>query len=214
MSEICERLAEVKVVPVIAIDSVDAAIPLADALLEGGIPAAEITFRTEAAADVIHLLSKERPELFVGAGTVLTPENARKAFECGAKFAVAPGFNPAVVAEAQKIGLTFAPGVMTPSDIEGATSMGLKFLKFFPAGAAGGVKMLKNISAPYKHLGVKFMPTGGVTIDNVLEYLDFPLIIAAGGTWLAKQEMIANGEWDKIKENCKAVKKILADAGK
>jgi 2-dehydro-3-deoxyphosphogluconate aldolase / (4S)-4-hydroxy-2-oxoglutarate aldolase len=210
MSDICEVLSEVKVVPVIAIDSVEDAIPLADALLQGGIPAAEITFRTAAAADVINLLSKERPELFVGAGTVLTPENAKRAFDCGAKFAVAPGCNPAVIAAAQKIGLPFAPGVMTPSDIETATSMGVTFLKFFPAGAAGGVKMLKNISAPYKHLGVKFMPTGGVTIENVLEYLAFPEIIAAGGTWLAKQDMIANGEWDKIKANCQAVVELLS----
>jgi len=209
MSDICEELAKVKVIPVIAIDSVEDAIPLADALLEGGIPAAEITFRTAAAADVINLLSKERPQLFVGAGTVLTPENAKRAFDCGAKFAVAPGCNPAVIAAAQKIGLPFAPGVMTPSDIEVATSMGLTFLKFFPAGAAGGVQMLKNISAPYKHLGVKFMPTGGITLDNVLEYLAVHEIIAAGGTWLAKQDMIANGEWDKIKANCQAVVKLV-----
>ena len=209
MSDICKVLAEVQVVPVIAIDSVEDAIPLADALLEGGISAAEITFRTAAAADVINLLSKERPQLFVGAGTVLTPENAKRAFDCGAKFAVAPGCNPDVIAAAQKIGLTFAPGVMTPSDIEVATSMGLTLLKFFPAGAAGGVKMLKNISAPYKHLGVKFMPTGGVTIDNVQEYLAVPEIIAVGGTWLAKQDMIANGEWDKIRANCQAVVELL-----
>ncbi|MDA3798672.1 MAG: bifunctional 4-hydroxy-2-oxoglutarate aldolase/2-dehydro-3-deoxy-phosphogluconate aldolase [Kiritimatiellae bacterium] len=209
MSDVCEILAEVKVVPVIAIDSIEDAIPLADALLDGGIPAAEITFRTAAAADVINLLSKERPQLYVGAGTVLSPENAKRAYECGAKFAVAPGCNPTVISAAQKIGLPFAPGVMTPSDIEMATSMGLTFLKFFPAGAAGGVPMLKNISAPYKHLGVKFMPTGGVTIDNVQEYLAVPEIIAAGGTWLAKQDMIANGEWDKITENCKAVIKLL-----
>ncbi len=209
MSDICEVLSEVKVVPVIAIDSIEDAIPLADALLQGGIPAAEITFRTAAAADVINLLSKERPQLFVGAGTVLTPENAKRAYDCGAKFAVAPGCNPAVISAAQNIGLPFAPGVMTPSDIETATSMGLTFLKFFPAGAAGGVQMLKNISAPYKHLGVKFMPTGGVTIENVLEYLAVREIIAVGGTWLAKQDMIANGEWDKIKSNCQAVVELV-----
>ena len=209
MSDICEVLAEIKVIPVIAIDSIEDAIPLADALLEGGIPAAEITFRTAAAADVINLLSKERPQLFVGAGTVLTPENAKRAFDCGAKFAVAPGCNPEVVAAAQKIGLPFAPGVMTPSDIETATSMGLTLLKFFPAGAPGGANMLKNIAAPYKHLGVKFMPTGGVTIDNIQEYLAVPEIIAAGGTWLAKQDMIANGEWDKIRANCQAVVELL-----
>lgn len=209
MSNVCEILAEVKVIPVIAIDSIEDAIPLADALLDGGIPVAEITFRTDAAADVINLLSKERPQLYVGAGTVLSPANAKRAYECGAKFAVAPGCNPTVISAAQAIGLPFAPGVMTPSDIEAATSMGLTFLKFFPAGAAGGVSMLKNISAPYKHLGVKFMPTGGVTIDNIKEYLALPEIVAAGGTWLAKQDMIANGEWDEITENCKTVIKLL-----
>jgi 2-dehydro-3-deoxyphosphogluconate aldolase/(4S)-4-hydroxy-2-oxoglutarate aldolase len=203
------RLGDLKVVPVVAIESVDAALPLADALIAGGLPVAEITFRTACAADVIALLSRERPQLLVGAGTVLTPDHARQAKEAGAAFAVAPGFNPKTVSAAADAGLPFAPGVMTPSDVEGALELGVRTLKFFPAGAAGGVPMLKSLGAPYKHLGVQFIPTGGISLDNVPDYLALPTVIAAGGTWLAKQTDIAAGEWDSITANCKAVKELV-----
>ncbi|MBL7077857.1 MAG: bifunctional 4-hydroxy-2-oxoglutarate aldolase/2-dehydro-3-deoxy-phosphogluconate aldolase [Kiritimatiellae bacterium] len=200
-----ERIAELKVVPVVAVESVESALPFADALIAGGLPIAEITFRTAAAADVIKLISRERPELLVGAGTVTSPEQARAALECGATFAVAPGFNPRVVQTAQEIGLPFSPGVMTPSDIEGAIEAGVTTLKFFPAGAAGGVPMLKSLAAPYRHLGVTFIPTGGVSLDNLGDYLGESSVIAAGGTWLAKQDAIAAGKWDEITENCRQV---------
>lgn len=203
-----ERIAELRIVPVVAIESVDAAIPLADALIDGGLPVAEITFRTACAAEVIALLAKERPALLVGAGTVLTAENAKQAKVSGAAFAVAPGLNPNTIKAAAAVELPFSPGIMTPSNVEAALELGIHNLKFFPAGAAGGVSMLKSLAAPYKHLGVRFIPTGGVSIDNVQDYLSVPQVIAAGGTWIAKQSDIAEGNWDAITANCKAVAEL------
>jgi 2-dehydro-3-deoxyphosphogluconate aldolase/(4S)-4-hydroxy-2-oxoglutarate aldolase len=198
-----------RVVPVLSVESVDAALPLADALIAGGLPVAEITFRTSAAAEVIRLLHRERPDVLVGAGTVTQPEQARAAKECGAAFAVAPGFNPKVVRAAQEIGLPFTPGVMTPTDVEAALDAGAKVLKFFPAGAAGGVKMLSSLSAPYAHLGVRFIPTGGVSLENVKDYLRERAVLAVGGTWLATKEDISAGRWEKIAERCRKVCQLL-----
>lgn len=204
------QLAHYGVIPVIAIDSVDAALPLADAMIAGGLPVAEITFRTEAAADVMKVMTAERPDLIVGAGTVLTVENLQRAHASGAKFAVAPGFNPAVVKRAQELGLPFAPGVMTPTDVEAALSLGCKVLKFFPAGAAGGVKTISAVAAPYKHTGVKFIPTGGVKPDNLAEYLSVDCVMAVGGTWIAKKDAIAAGDWAAITANCKEAMELVA----
>ncbi len=205
-----EQLAACRVIPVVAIESVDSAIGLADALIAGGLPVAEITFRTSAAAEVIATLSRERPKLLVGAGTVLTPENARKARDCGAAFAVAPGLNPRVVKAAQDCGLPFSPGIMTPSDIEGALDLGVRVMKFFPAGAAGGLKMLGSIAAPYAHLGIRFIPTGGVSLDNLQAYLADRMVLAAGGTWLAKKETIAAGDWDAITDACREAARVAS----
>ena len=197
------------VVPVIAIDSVDAALPLADALIEGGLPVAEITFRTAAAAEVIAKIAKERPGLLLGAGTVLTAENLRRAKDTGARFGVAPGLNPDVVAEAGRLGLPFIPGVITPSEIEQALSLGVKLLKYFPAEAFGGLKVIKALSAPYAHAGVKFMPTGGVTAANLPDYLASDAVACVGGTWIASREAIAEKRWDQIRENCRAAVEIV-----
>ncbi len=210
VADVYTRLSQLRVVPVLAVETVAAALPLADALIAGGLPVAEITFRTAAAADVIRVLSAQRPELLVGAGTVTHPDQARAAKACGASFAVAPGFNPKVVQVAREIGLPFTPGVMTPTDIEAALDAGATVLKFFPAGAAGGVKMLSSLAAPYSHLGVRFIPTGGVTLDNVLLYLQLPAVLAAGGTWLATKEDIAAGRWQDIETNCRQVCDLLA----
>jgi 2-dehydro-3-deoxyphosphogluconate aldolase/(4S)-4-hydroxy-2-oxoglutarate aldolase len=201
--QIYEQLGQFKVVPVIAIERAEDALPLADALIEGGLPLAEITFRTAAAADVISTLNKARPELVIGAGTILTTDQLHRAAECGATFGVAPGFNPKVVEEANKIGFAFSPGVMTPSDVEGAVSLGIKVLKFFPAEAAGGVKMLKSLAAPYAHLGIKFIPTGGLNINNMNDYLSIPQVLAIGGTWVAKKDAINDQNWEQIVENSK-----------
>ena len=201
--EIYRRIGSLRVVPVIAIEDVEAALPLADALLEGGLPVVEVTFRTTAAAAVIERIVRERPGMLVGAGTVVTTENLRRAAECGATFGVAPGFNPTVVREALKIGFPFAPGVMTPSDIEGALSFGVTVLKFFPAAAAGGVNMLRSIAAPYAHTGVRFIPAGGVSQGNLGDYLEQKIVLAVGGTWIATREDIAAGRWDAIRDNCR-----------
>jgi 2-dehydro-3-deoxyphosphogluconate aldolase / (4S)-4-hydroxy-2-oxoglutarate aldolase len=202
-------LAKHVVVPVIAIDSVDAALPLADALLEGGLPVAEITFRTAAAAEVIAKIAKERPGMVLGAGTVLTAENLGRACDAGAKFGVAPGLNPDVVAEAAHRGLPFMPGVITPSEIEQALALGLTLMKFFPAEAFGGLKVIKALSAPYAHMGVKFMPTGGVSMTNLADYLAEKTIACVGGTWIASREAIAEKKWAQIRDNCKAAIEIV-----
>ncbi len=209
---IFNKVAQLGIVPVIAIEKVEAAIPLADALLQGGLPVVEITFRTAAAAEVIRKISQERPQLLVGAGTVLTAANLEAAKASGAAFAVAPGLNPQIVKQAQAIGLPFVPGIATPSDIEAGLSLGCKLLKFFPAGAFGGVTMIEAFSAPYKHTGVKFMPTGGVNTGNLEAYLKIDTVAAVGGTWIAKKEDLTEGKWDDIRSRCKAALAIAATA--
>ena len=210
MPTILERVAEFGVVPVIAIDSVAHALPLADALIAGGLPVVEITFRTAAAAEVIRLLAKERPCLIVGAGTVLTPETVQIAVDAGARFAVAPGLNPRVVQAAQELGLPFVPGIANPSNIEAGLELGCKLLKFFPAEALGGTKLLSALSAPYKHTGVRFMPTGGASTANLESYLRIDTVAAVGGTWIAKKEDMAEGRWDEIAQRCREACALVA----
>ncbi len=208
-TNVFEQLARHVVIPVIAIDSADSALPLADALLEGGLPVAEITFRTAAAAEVMAKIAKERPAMILGAGTVLTAENLGRACDAGAKFGVAPGLNPDVVAEAAHRGLPFMPGVITPTEVEQALSLGLTLLKFFPAEAFGGLKVIKALAAPYGHAGVKFMPTGGVSLANLTDYLAEKTVACVGGTWIASREAIAEKKWAQIKDNCKAAIEIV-----
>ena len=187
-ASIGETLAQYKIIPVLVLEDLESGLKRCELLCECGLPVAEITFRTKAAESVIREASRRFPEMFLGAGTVLNTADLHRAFDAGAKFAVAPGFNPTVVREALKCGYAFAPGICTPSEIEQAYELGCRFFKFFPAEAAGGVKMLKSIAAPYKHLGIKFMPTGGVTIDNAGDWLAVPEVAAAGGTWLNKAD--------------------------
>ena len=205
-----ETIAECGIVPVIAIDSVDAAIPLADAILEGGLPLVEITFRTAVAGEVIERLCWQRPSLLVGAGTVVTAENLQAAKASGAKFGVAPGLNEEIVTGASRAGLPFVPGVCTPSEIERAMALGCRVLKFFPAEPSGGIEMLKALAAPYGHLGVRFVPTGGVNINNLAAYLAIDAVAAVGGTWLAKKEDLAAGNWAEIRDRCKKAVDIVA----
>ncbi|HWD93729.1 MAG TPA: bifunctional 4-hydroxy-2-oxoglutarate aldolase/2-dehydro-3-deoxy-phosphogluconate aldolase [Verrucomicrobiae bacterium] len=207
--EIFQRIAELGVVPVIAIENADAAIPLADALIAGGLPVVEITFRTAAATEVIRKIAKERPQLLVGAGTVLTAANLEAAQSAGAAFAVAPGLNPQTVKQARAMGLPFLPGIATPSDIELGLSLGCKFLKFFPAEANGGVAMLQALSGPYQPTGLRFMPTGGVTPANLESYLKLDTVAAVGGTWIAKKEDLANGNWDDVRTRCQTAREIV-----
>ena len=200
--EIYQKIEEFRIVPVIAIEDEDSALPLADALIGGGLPVAEITFRTEAASAVILKIAKERPDMLIGAGTILTIDNLKRAIDCGAKFGVAPGFNPKIVEETLKLNFPFSPGVMTPSDVECALSLGIKVLKFFPAEAAGGTKMLKSLAAPYAHLGVRFIPTGGINLEILTNYLSIQQVLAVGGTWIANAEDIRKKNWKQISTNC------------
>ena len=185
-----------KLVPVIVIDDPHAAGPLGDALSRGGLPCAEVTFRTASAREALSRMAKECPDLLLGAGTVLSPDQVRAARDAGAKFIVAPGFNPVVVDYCLDQDIPVYPGVATPSEIEQALMRGLKVVKFFPAEALGGVAYLKAMSAPYG--GLEFMPTGGITLQNVGAYLSFNKVVACGGSWMAPSDWIAGGEFDRI----------------
>jgi len=192
------------VIPVIVIDHADDAVPLAEALLKGGMDVIEVTCRTPAAAESLRRIKNAFPEMMVGAGTVVTLDQAKMCIDVGVSFGLAPGLNPDTVRFFQQNNTLFIPGVMTPSEIEQGLSLGCKMLKFFPAGAAGGVNMLKNLAAPYASYGVKFCPTGGISLENMLEYLSLPIVSAIGGSWLATQKQIAGKEWDVITEQVKA----------
>ncbi len=196
MNKVLEEISKIGIVPVIALDEVKDAKPLAKALIDGGLPCAEVTFRTAAAEESIRVIAEEFPEMLVGAGTVLTTEQVDKAVAAGAKFIVSPGLNPEVVKYCVDKNIPVCPGCSNPSDIEQAISLGLDVVKFFPAEAAGGLAMIKAMSAPYTNM--KFMPTGGINAKNLNEYLGFKKIIACGGSWMVKSDMIKAGEFDKI----------------
>lgn len=198
-----EKIAACGIVPIVAVESVEMALPLADALLEAGLPLIEVTFRTEAAAAVIECLVRERPQMLVGAGTVLTRKNLKAARNAGAQFGVAPGLNPRIVKRADRLGLPFIPGVATPSEVEQALALDCEVLKFFPAGQLGGIEGIKALTGPYGHTGVRFMPTGGVNQGNLEAYLSLQTVAAVGGTWLAKKEELANGAWGTIRDRCR-----------
>jgi len=191
------------VIPVIVLDDANDAEPLAEALLAGGLNIIEVTFRTAAAAESIERIAKAFPEMQVGAGTVVTPEQAKRAIDAGSKFGLAPGTDPETIAYFKTQGVPFIPGVMTPSDIQAAVKAGCTSLKFFPAGAAGGPKLLKAMSAPYANLGVKFCPTGGVSLDNMNDYLSMPEVFAIGGSWLATKAQIQAKDWPAITQQAK-----------
>ncbi len=196
MNEILERIHRIGVIPVIAIEDAKQAAPLARALVAGGLPAAEVTFRTAAAEEAMRTITREVPEMLVGAGTVLTCEQVDRALDAGAKFIVSPGTNPKVVRHCQERGVPIVPGVVTPTEIEAALELGVEVLKFFPAEPSGGLSMLKALSAPYT--GVKFMPTGGVSAANAADYLKAPFIWACGGSWMVKKDQISAGKFDEI----------------
>ncbi len=199
-----DELARFGVVPVIALDDAAAALPLADALLSGGLPVAEITFRTPAARDTVAEISRHRPDMIVGAGTVLDENQVDAAIDAGARFGLSPGLDGAVLAHAAARGLPFAPGIMTPTDLQAALRAGCRMVKFFPATAAGGPIMLRNIATPYAHTGIGFNPTGGVTLDSLGDWLALPEVRAVGGTWIATRADIAARNWDRIANNARA----------
>jgi len=195
MKTLNERLAEIKVIPVIAINDADKAVKLAEVLIENGLPCAEITFRTEAAAPAIANIRAAYPEMLIAAGTVLTTEQVDLAIDSGVDFVVSPGFNPTTVKYCQQRNMPIIPGVNSPSLVEQAMEMGLKTLKFFPAEASGGISMIKAMSAVYP---VKFMPTGGVSPANVNDYLAVPSVLGCGGTWMVPGNLIDNEQWDEL----------------
>ena len=208
MEQLQKRLEGMLLVPVIALENADRAEGLADALCRAGIPAAEVTFRTAAAAEVIARMKKRRPEMLVGAGTVLTKEQVDQAQGAGAEFLVSPGLNPAVLSYALEKGIPMIPGVCTPSEIEQGLSFGLKVLKFFPAEASGGLSMIKAVSAPYSM--VRFMPTGGIGEQNISEYLANNKVLCCGGSWIVPKAALNAGDFDTVEALSRAaVEKIL-----
>lgn len=208
MNEVLAKIQKIGIVPVVVLDDAKDAAPLARALCEGGLPCAEVTFRTDAAEESIRIMSEEFPEMLVGAGTVLTTEQVDRAVGAGAKFIVSPGLNPAVVKYCVEKDIPVTPGTSTPSDVEQAISLGLDVVKFFPAEQAGGLAMIKAMSAPYTQM--MFIPTGGISAKNLNSYLAFDKILACGGSWMVKKELVTAGDFDKIRDLTKeAVQTML-----
>ena len=211
MNDVLKKLGSLGLVPVVKIDRAEDALPLADALIAGGLPAAEITFRTAAAKDAIAAIASARPEMLVGAGTVLTTAQVDEAIAAGARFIVSLGLNPKVVSYCVERGIPVTPGVSSPSEIEQAIELGLDVVKFFPAEASGGLAKIKAMSAPYGNM--RFMPTGGINADNMIPYLTNDKVLACGGSWMVASDLINAGAWDKITEMTReAVAKMLGFA--
>jgi len=196
LAAIKAALSRIKIVPTLVIQDPEKAVPVARALMEGGVATVEVTFRTAAAAEAIRRIAAELPECLVGAGTVLTPQTAKEAMDCGAKYIVSPGLNPEVVKFCQNAGFPMIPGVATPTEIEMGLALGLDTFKFFPAEANGGCGMLKNFASPYG--GVTFLPTGGVDDANVADYLVLPNVFACGGSWVCPPDLVAAGDYKTI----------------
>lgn len=207
MNQILEQLGTYGIVPVVVLQYAAKAEPLAEALCKGGLACAEVTFRTDAAEESIRIMSEKFPEMLVGAGTVLTTEQADRAVKAGAKFIVSPGLNPEVVKWCQAHEVPVIPGIVTPTEMEQAIGLGLTMVKFFPAEPAGGLPMIKAMAAPY--VGLKFMPTGGINAKNLEEYLSCDKIICCGGSWMVKGELVKAGEFDKIRELTAEARKLV-----
>jgi 2-dehydro-3-deoxyphosphogluconate aldolase/(4S)-4-hydroxy-2-oxoglutarate aldolase len=198
MNAVLEQFVKIGIIPVVVLDDAKDAEPLGKALMEGGLPCAEVTFRTAAAEESIRIMAEKFPDMLVGAGTVLTTDQVDRAVAAGAKFIVSPGINPKVVEYCVSKNIPITPGTCNPSNVETALEFGLDVVKFFPAEPAGGLKYIKAIAAPY--VGMKFMPTGGINAENVKEYLKYDRILACGGSWMVKGDLIKAGNFDKIRE--------------
>lgn len=210
MNEVLERIQKIGIVPVVVLNDARDAAPLARALCDGGLPCAEVTFRTDAAEESIRIMTEQFPEMLVGAGTVLTTEQVDRAVTAGAKFIVSPGLNPRIVKYCVEKNILITPGCANPSDIEQALENGLEVVKFFPAEPAGGLKMIKAMAAPY--VGVKFMPTGGINQTNVKQYLAYDRILACGGSWMVKGSLIDEGRFDEIVRLTKEAVEIVKES--
>lgn len=209
--EIIEKVNKAGVIAVLVIDELKHAVPLTRALLAGGVNAIELTLRTSVAMDAARAIIEEVPEMTVGIGTVLTVQQVKVVTDMGAAFAVAPGCNPRVIAAAQECGLSFAPGIVTPTDIEMAVEQGCRVLKYFPAETSGGLQHLSSMAGPYQYLGLSFIPLGGLNINNAGQYIASPLICAIGGSWIAKRPLIQAGDWDTITANSREIRKIITE---
>lgn len=212
MENLIKKISDTGIIPVVKINDANNAVKLAAALRNGGINCAEITFRTDAAEEAIHLIADKFPDMLIAAGTVLCAEQADKAIAAGASFIVSPGFNPDTVKHCLNKKYPVIPGVCTPSEVESAASLGLSYLKFFPAEAAGGVKMLKAMAAPYS--GIRFMPTGGINTSNVNEYLKIKTVFACGGSWMVPTDLIDSGKFDEIEKLTAEAVKLLKEIRK
>lgn len=210
MKELLERIGEIGIVPVVVLNDVKDAEPLAQALCDGGLPCAEVTFRTDAAEESIRRMTESYPNMLVGAGTVLTIDQVDRAVAAGAKFIVSPGLNPKIVKYCNEKGVLIIPGCANPSDVEQAIENGLSVVKFFPAEQAGGLNYIKAIAAPYT--GLKFMPTGGINPKNVRSYLAYDKILACGGSWMVKGDLVQAGEFDKVRELVKEAVEIVKES--
>ena len=209
MNEVLKKIGQTGIVPVVVLNEVKDAVPVAQSLINGGLPCAEVTFRTDAAQQSIAEISKNFPQMFVGAGTVLTTEQVDRAVDAGEKFIVSPGFNPKVVEYCLKKEYPITPGIMTPTELEMALGFGLDVVKFFPAENAGGLKMIKAMAAPYTMM--KFMPTGGINPENVREYLQCDKILACGGSWMVKGDLIKSGNFSEIEKLTKQAAQIVKE---
>lgn len=198
MTEMMKQLQKIGIIPVVVLNDAKDALPLAECLVKGGLPCAEVTFRTAAAEESIRQMAKAYPDMIIGAGTVLTCEQADRAIDAGAKFIVSPGFNPKVTEYVLKRGIPMTPGVCTPTEIEAALQFDLDVLKFFPAEPSGGLKMIKALAAPY--VGINFMPTGGISAANVRDYLAYDRIVACGGSWMVNGSLVKEGKFDEIEK--------------
>lgn len=203
-----EKIADAKIIAVLTIDSAENAVPLAQTLLDNGICAMELTLRTPQAMESLARIVSEVPEMLAGVGTVIRPDQVREAKNNGAAFAVSPGTNRAVLQAAQDEGLFFAPGIVTPSDIETALEYDCRLMKFFPAETSGGLPHLRSMAAPYSYLGLKFIPLGGINENNLVHYLSDPLITAIGGSWIASPEEIRNADWNAIATKAKTASQL------
>jgi 2-dehydro-3-deoxyphosphogluconate aldolase/(4S)-4-hydroxy-2-oxoglutarate aldolase len=203
------RLEKSRVVAGFSVESAEDAVPVAEALLEGGIDVIELTLRTEAGIEAVSLVHEKVPGICAGVGTILTPQQVIAVKEAGADFGVSPGMNRRVVKAALEAGLPFAPGICTPSDIEAAVELGCKLLKYFPAESSGGLTHLRSMGAPYKHLGLRYFPLGGVNAGNMMDYLAEPTVLAVGGSWIVQADLVKTKDWSAIRDRAGAVRRVL-----
>ena len=204
------RLERSGVVAGFAVDQLEHAVPIAKALLAGGIDAIELTLRTDAALGAVKAIADHVPDILLGVGTILTPEQVVQVKEAGAHFGVSPGMNPRVISAAAGSDLPFAPGICTPSDLEAAIELGCRFVKFFPAEASGGVKFLKSMAAPYRHLGIRYFPLGGLNADNMMDYLTLDNVPTIGGSWIVDKVLVENNDWDGLSARAAEVKGLIS----